>query len=113
MRMIPVESSNVSEIGYESGRLVVRFKSGTAYEYLAVPVDVHASLMASASKGQYLARQVVHSGLYDYRKLRPEELESLTHNNREHVSGTAGVSASTLLAGQEVGADHGQTRSGS
>lgn len=105
MNLVSVVSSNVSEIGYdnETCRLVVRFKSGSAYEYLEVPADVHASLMAAGSTGNYLARQIVHSGLYEYRKLRPEEIELLpTPTISERVGGTT----DTLVPRSEVGADH-------
>lgn len=66
VEMVPVVSSNVEAIGYDEGQLilVVRYNSGVSYAYYGVPPDVHLSLMASGSKGNYLAHSV--KGIYDY-----------------------------------------------
>ena len=54
--MIPVESSNISEIGYDEveASLYVKFKRGTVYKYFMVPQREFVGLMESDSKGRYL-----------------------------------------------------------
>lgn len=53
MKMIIVQSSNISSIGYDNRTLYVRFHSGGLYAYRNVPASVYRELMCSASKGQY------------------------------------------------------------
>jgi hypothetical protein len=54
---IPVESSTVSEVAYDSEfeQIYVRFKSGTEYQYDACPPHVWAEFTAPGqSPGKYL-----------------------------------------------------------
>lgn len=67
MRMIPVSSSNISSIGYESGTLYVAFNSGGLYAYSGVPESVYNALMSASSHGSYLARHI--KGVYPYRRI--------------------------------------------
>ena len=69
--LIAVESSNVMAIGYADGVLAVKFRGGTLYEYRGVPPEVHAALMAAASKGSFLARHVVRNSAYQVMKIAP------------------------------------------
>jgi hypothetical protein len=64
--LVPVTSSNVAAIGYESGSstLYVRFHHGGTYAYSGVSASVHAAFMSAGSKGQYLAYQI--KGTYPY-----------------------------------------------
>ena len=67
--MIPVESSNLSAVGYEpaSSVLTIQFKSGGVYEYFAVPQAVYRQLLGSASVGSYFASSI--RPLYPWRRL--------------------------------------------
>jgi hypothetical protein len=58
---VPVKSSNVKAIGYDSvnGILEVEFHRGGVYQYGNVPSKVHEGLMASSSKGKFLREQVI------------------------------------------------------
>lgn len=67
MQMVPVDSSNLSSVGYENGTLYVRFNSGGLYAYSGVPEQVHRELMAAESHGKYLARYI--KGVYPYRRI--------------------------------------------
>lgn len=69
MEMISVNSSTISQIGYEpnSASLVVEFHNGTRYTYHGVPVDVFEAFSESGSKGQFLS-QVIKKGGYSYSK---------------------------------------------
>jgi hypothetical protein len=60
MQLIPIESTALFAIGYDSAaqRLKVQFRDGTRYEYLDVPERVHAALMHSRSKGLYFNTSV-------------------------------------------------------
>lgn len=66
VEMIPVVSSNIGSIGYDDAQFVlyVLFNNGVTYAYFGVPPEVHVSLMASGSKGGYLAQAV--KDVYDY-----------------------------------------------
>ncbi len=67
MHMVPVISSNIDSIGYESGTLYVRFNSGGLYAYSEVPESVYNGLMNASSKGSYLARYI--KGSYAYHRM--------------------------------------------
>lgn len=55
MRMVPVDSSNLSAVGYDPVSQILRisFHSGSTYDYFSVPEDIYAGLMSASSKGQY------------------------------------------------------------
>jgi len=53
MVMIPVQSSNISSIGYENSVLHIRFNSGGLYQYTNVPRSVYDGLMQASSHGKY------------------------------------------------------------
>lgn len=53
--MQPVNSSNLSSVGYNSSlsELTIRFHSNSVYTYLNVPEHIYNALMSAASKGSY------------------------------------------------------------
>lgn len=65
----PVRSSNVRSVGYGPAERVleIAFHSGGLYRYEDVPADVHAALMASSSKGGFVARFI--KDRYTYRRI--------------------------------------------
>lgn len=60
MERIPVESSNLENVGYdpESATLQIGFKNGYVYEYYDVPQHIYDELMAADSKGKYSHRNI-------------------------------------------------------
>lgn len=60
MERRPVDSSNISSIGYDedSSTLEVEFHSGAVYQYFDVPLNVFQGLRDANSKGQYLAQHI-------------------------------------------------------
>lgn len=60
MELISVESSNISNIGWEpklkTGTLRIIFKNKLVYDYLFVPESVFKNFIASESKGSYFHR---------------------------------------------------------
>lgn len=60
MERVPVRSSNVKSIGFDGAThtLEVEFHAGGIYQYLAVPPEVHARLMAASSKGGFIHRNI-------------------------------------------------------
>jgi hypothetical protein len=58
--MIPVESSQISEIGHDPATetLFVQFKRGGLYSYANVPATKHARFVASESKGKFLGAEI-------------------------------------------------------
>jgi len=69
MNRIPVDSSNVAEIGYDlnTQTLEVQFKEGNVYQYFDVPQGVYEGLMSANSKGQFLNKEIKVN--YRYAKL--------------------------------------------
>jgi len=66
MKMIPVSSSNLSAVGYDSSThvLYVSFHSGSMYAYNGVPQEIYNGLMAAPSKGKYHAAYIKNSFAY-------------------------------------------------
>ena len=60
VEMFPVESSHISEIGYDenSFTLMVRFYNGALYEYYDVSYDLYEGLLYATSKGIYLNQNI-------------------------------------------------------
>jgi hypothetical protein len=67
MRMIPVDSSNLSSVGYENGTLYISFNNGGTYYYTGVPEFVFEDLLNAPSKGKYFHANIKNS--YPYGRL--------------------------------------------
>lgn len=69
MERIPVQSSNVAEVGYEaySMLLEVAFVSGSVYQYFDVPEAVYQELLRASSVGKFLNEHI--KGSYRYARL--------------------------------------------
>jgi hypothetical protein len=67
--MIPVSSSNVSEIGYdvESQIVYVRYLNGSLYIYKGVPEADFEGLKNASSVGSYLHRN--YKNVYPYERI--------------------------------------------
>lgn len=65
--MIPVNSSNLQAVGYNSElkELTIQFHSSGIYTYMEVPQHIYEGLMAAPSKGSYHHEHVKG---YPYRK---------------------------------------------
>lgn len=70
LEMYPVDSSHISEIGYDENAqtLFVRFINGSLYEYYNIPPDIYDNLLYATSKGSYLYQHVKAPG-YDYARV--------------------------------------------
>jgi hypothetical protein len=66
---IPVSSTNLRSVGYDSEALLleIEFLDGAVYQYFSVPPAVYQDLMAAESKGSFLAKHVRNR--YRYRRL--------------------------------------------
>ncbi len=67
--MIPVSSSNVSEIGYDiaSQTVYVRYLNGSLYIYKGVPEPDFEGLKNAPSVGSYLHRN--YKNVYPYERI--------------------------------------------
>ncbi len=67
----PVTSSNVASVGYsrQLRALEIEFTRGAVYRFLDVPSAVHRGLIASPSKGRFIAEQI--RGKYRFVRVRP------------------------------------------
>jgi hypothetical protein len=70
MLRTPVNSSNVSSVGYDKATqtLEVEFKDSSVYVYFGVPAFLYDGLMRAASKGSFLAQHI--KGHYRYQSVR-------------------------------------------
>lgn len=69
MKRQPVQSSNISSIGYDaaSQTLEIEFLNGGVYQYFDVPQNVYQGIMGASSHGEYLAQHI--KGHYRYSKV--------------------------------------------
>ncbi len=69
MTLQPVNSSNLSSVGYDadSQTLTIEFRKSGTYEFYDVPDSVHQALMSAGSHGEYFAHNI--RGKYRYAKL--------------------------------------------
>ena len=60
MNRVPVSSSNLVAVGYDSSSLTleVEFKNGAVYQYFDVPPHEHEDLMRASSTGRHLIAHV-------------------------------------------------------
>lgn len=67
MDRIPVDSSNIAEIGYDpdSATLEVLFNNESLYQYFDVPETVYEEFLAADSKGKYFNANIRNSYRYD------------------------------------------------
>lgn len=66
MIRVPVDSSNIVSIGYDTDNqlLEIEFKTKRTYRYSSVPPHVYAGLMKSQSHGKYFLDHI--QGAYAY-----------------------------------------------
>jgi hypothetical protein len=66
---IPVDSSNISSIGFDedSNTLEIEFHSGAVYQYFDVPLNIYQGIMEADSKGQFFAQHI--KGYFRYSKV--------------------------------------------
>lgn len=69
MDRIPVVSTNMKSVGYDSQSMTleIEFSGGTVYQYFDVPESVHSELMSCDSKGTFFAGQI--KGSYRYARV--------------------------------------------
>ena len=69
MERVPVQSSNVAEVGYDQDALVmeVLFHNGSVYQYFDVPQMLFQEMLQSDSIGGFLNEHI--KGSYRYAKL--------------------------------------------
>ena len=71
MNFVPVKSSTVDSVAFDSatGILGVRFKNGTEYHYFNVPEYIYNGLLSAKSVGKYLDENVKKKG-YRHERLK-------------------------------------------
>ena len=69
MNRIPVSSSNISTVGFDTDTqtLEIEFTNGNIYQYFDVPFTIYEELMQAESKGKFLSTQI--KGVYRYARL--------------------------------------------
>ncbi len=70
MDRVPVTSTNIYSIGYDSqlAILEIEFTSGDIYQYFNVPKYLYHGLIDTSSKGSFLNDYIRYS--YRYQKIR-------------------------------------------
>lgn len=66
MKRVPVNSSNLRSVGYNSSSRVleIEFHSGGIYQYFDVPESIYEGLMAAESHGKYFHNCIKDKYLY-------------------------------------------------
>jgi hypothetical protein len=61
MGRIPVSSSSLAEVGYDSGSetLEIMFRSGGIYQYFNVPAFIHERLLEAGSPGRFFRAEIL------------------------------------------------------
>ncbi|HSK71442.1 MAG TPA: KTSC domain-containing protein [Pyrinomonadaceae bacterium] len=69
MNRLPVSSSNIVSIGYDSNSMIleVEFKN-SVYRYYGIPEYIYTELMSAESHGKYLDANIKKAG-YDYERI--------------------------------------------
>ena len=69
LKRIPVSSSNIASVGYntESKILEIEFHHGAIYQYFEVPMEVYEELVRAGSIGSYFFHNI--KGNYEYQKI--------------------------------------------
>ena len=65
--LTPVESSQIDAVGWENGKLFVKFRRGGMYVYSDVSYGLFQELMASDSKGKFLGQEI--KGRFQYERV--------------------------------------------
>jgi len=70
MNRLPVSSSNLRSVGYDSSTntLEIEFNSGGIYQYRGVPPAVYERLMSASSHGKYFHAHI--KNVYPDTKIR-------------------------------------------
>lgn len=70
MNRMPVNSSNIASVGYDSSSniLEIEFNSGSIYQYFNIPESEYQNLMNASSHGKYFAAKIKNN--YKYRQIR-------------------------------------------
>ena len=74
MERIPITSSNIASIGYDSAKMIleIEFQVGGIYQYYNVPQSVFEDMKNSSSKGAYFDREIKNTG-YQYQRLSSQD----------------------------------------
>lgn len=54
--MKEVQSSNISHVGYDGGKMTIRFRSGAEWTYADVPEELHTRMMAAHDAGESVGK---------------------------------------------------------
>lgn len=70
MQRQPVDSSNLSSVGYDpdSSTLEVEFRSGHVYRYSDVPEQTYKNLLGASSPGEFFRSNVM--GQFDEERVK-------------------------------------------
>jgi|GEM_PF-278155 len=83
----PVVSTNVASIGYsrQLHALEIEFVRGAIYRFLDVPPNLYRQLLASDSKGHFIAKNLC--GEYDFVRVRPRQMQaSRVHRSQQKTA---------------------------
>lgn len=69
MERLPVSSSHIASVGYDtnSQTLEIEFLSGAIYQYFGVPENVYESFLNAGSKGSFFHQNI--RNIYSYSRI--------------------------------------------
>ena len=71
MQREPVNSSNISSIGWENGTLEIEFNKDIVYQYYGVPEEVFENMFKSESIGKYVAQFI--KKVFPFKMVNPKD----------------------------------------
>jgi len=74
MKRIPVTSSNIASVGYDSAKMIleIEFYGGGIYQYYNVPESTFRDMLNSSCKGQYFDEKIKRAK-YQYQRLSSQD----------------------------------------
>lgn len=87
MELQKVQSSNIDEVGFAAGVLIVKFKNGSKYQYNNVPDEEFKGLIAANSIGSYFNQNIktkydcikMEDGTQEFEKIKPIEVKTVSN----------------------------------
>ena len=70
MERIPVQSSDLASVGYDTNNMTleIEFHSSGIYQYFGVPPEIHEGLLNAGSKGRFFNQHIKNAG-YSYSRI--------------------------------------------
>ena len=71
IKRVPVDSSNIQEIGYDKSTrtMEIKFKNGRIYRYRPITLEGYNSFLRSKSKGEFFHKNIKNNKAINSKKI--------------------------------------------